>query len=69
MTVAIGDITHTSLGIFKADDSTGINAVMNAENVGMGATVGSDTTSFEKIYVGAGQIAIFKTVRAIEEVA
>lgn len=60
--MAVGDITWTTLGPYKAD-SADIKTAMDALSTG-GATAGADTTTYFPVYIGNGQIMIYKMVRA-----
>jgi len=60
--MAVGDITWTSLGPYQADAGA-IKTAMDALSTGA-ATAGADTTSYLLVYIGNGQIMIYKIVRA-----
>jgi hypothetical protein len=58
--MAVGDLTVTSLGVFK---DTTIAAGMAGQNSGA-ATAGADTTDFRFIPFENGQVLVLKIVRA-----
>ncbi len=59
-----GDITLTVLGPYDADDHSGaMKIALDALSTGA-ATAGADTTSYQIIYIGEGQVMVYQIVRA-----